>query len=346
MRILMCAGFYDVSGFSTVMEQLANKLVEKGHNVTIGALWFRLFPSKGLYSVSSIPVGNIVKLRRFLDKFDIIHSHHAITNYLALVSRKPFVYHYHGAPIFGRDYLYRLSMISSIKLTKHLFDAVISVSNSGVAELERYFNLDNVHLVYNGVDTCLFKHGLEEKFRKGTPQFLFVGNLYAHKKVEHIILAMEKLLKIYPEAYLQIVGNGRMYEYLHSFIAKLGLESHVQLVGRVSGNELPYRYASCDVYVTASQYEVCPVPLMEAMACGKTIVVSSISPHVELINKSKAGVTYAQGNINNLCKLMIETYEQCNLYKSNALQFAKAHDWSVIADVIINIYDSVLRERN
>ena len=102
MRILISAGFYGVGGFSTVMAQLGNTLVEKGHDVTIGALWFRRFPSKSVYNVSSIPVGNLVKLRRFLDKFDVIHSHHFVTNCFALVSCKPFVCPYPGAPKFWK----------------------------------------------------------------------------------------------------------------------------------------------------------------------------------------------------------------------------------------------------
>src|SRR3990170_5547062 len=114
----MSAGFYDIGGFSTVMEKLADKIVEKGHEVTIGALKFKQFPSKGAYQVAKIPVDNIFKLRHFLEDFDIIHNHHSITNYLAWVSRKPFISHYHGAPNFGRGKLFRFTMFPSIKITK------------------------------------------------------------------------------------------------------------------------------------------------------------------------------------------------------------------------------------
>lgn len=340
MRILMCAGLYDVGGFSTVMETLADALGERGHDVVIGALLFKSIPSGSNYSVSRIPFGNFLKLRRFLECFDVIHSHHAITNYLALASHRPFVYHHHGAPNLGRDYLFRLSMLSSIKLMKHSFDAVISGSDSGVLELENYFNLDNVHLISNGLDTNIFKLGLEEKFRRGKPQFLFVGNLYKHKKVEELILAMKELIKVYPKAYLQIVGDGRMYNFLNRFIAELKLGQRVELVGCISRDDLlRYYYASCDVYVTASRYEVCPMPLFEAMGCGKAIVASSIPPHVELLNKSKAGVTYTKGDIGDLYKKMIKTYEESDRYENNALQFAKEHDWSLVAERVLKIYD-------
>jgi glycosyltransferase involved in cell wall biosynthesis len=341
MQILMCAGFYDVGGFATVMEQLANRLVEKGHAVTIGALWFRRFPPKGAYDVAKIPVSNPLKLRRFLEKFDIIHSHHAITNYLALMCRKPFVYHHHGAPNFGKGYIFRLNMISSIKLMKRAFDAVIAVSESGVAELDHYLGLDNVHLVYNGVNAQLFRLELKEKFRKGKPQFLFVGNLYEHKKVEELLFAMKELIKIYPKAYLQIIGHGQMYGVLERLVNQLKLEDHVELAGRVSGDDLPYHYASCDAYVTASRYEVCPVPLLEAMACGKPVVASSIPPHVELLTMSKAGKIYTIGNVESLCKKMTKTYEEGERYRDCAIHFAKEHSWVSIASKVLRVYTQV-----
>lgn len=338
----MTAGFYALGGASTVIENLADQLGKRGVDVTIGALAFERIPSNGAYNVSTLPVYNALKLKRFLDNFDVVHSHHSITNYLALISRKPFVYHYHGAPDFGRGNLFRFSMLLSVKLMKHAFERVIAVSESGAMELKRYFNLNNVNVIYNGVNTNHFKNGYEERFRTGTPQFLFVGNLYEHKMVEELILAFKELVKVIPKAHLQIVGGGYTYARLESLVVKLNLQDHVTLVGRVSDSDLPYYYVSCDVYVTASRYEVCPVPLLEAMACGKPVVASSIPPHVELLTKSKGGTTYAEGDMEGLCKKMIETYEERDRYRTSALQFAKEHDWFVVADRVLRIYDQMV----
>lgn len=338
----MMSGLYVLGGSSIVIENLADQLCKRGVEVTIGALLFKRFPPKGAYEVAAIPVGNILKLKRFLENFDIIHNHHPITNYLALVSRKPFMYHYHGAPDFGWGNLLRYSMLPSIKITNHYIDAVIAVSETAGAELKRLFSLDKVHVVYDCVDTTLFKPGLKEKFRKGSPQLLFVGNLYKHKNVGELIFALKELVKEYPEAYLQIVGHGRMYGYLKHLIAGLGLENNVELVGRVSSFELPYYYASCDVYITASRWELFGLPLLEAMACGKPVVASSIPSHVELITKAKAGITYTAGEIDVLCKNIIRAHEASDKYRSNALFFAKEHDWSVMADQTLRIYAEIL----
>jgi len=336
------AGRFVLSGASTVIENLAEQLGKKGVDVTIAALSFGRIPPSGTYEVKTLPVYNISKLKRFLDSFDVVHSHHPLTNYLALICSKPFVYHYHGAPNYGKGSLFRFSMLLSIKIMKHAFDAVISVSESGARELNRYFGLNDVDVIYNGVDTGRFNTSLDERFRQGTPQFLFVGNLYEHKKVGELILALKNVVKGYPKAHLQIVGRGIAYNVLDNLIRKLHLQDHVTLVGRVSDYDLPFYYASCDVYVTASRYEVCPVPLLEAMACGKPIVASSIPPHVELSTKSKAGITYSKGDIENLCKKMVKTYEETDKHRSNALHFAKKHDWSLVADRILKNYAKIL----
>ena len=332
------AGRYIIGGASTVIENLADQLSKKGADVTIGALTFGHVPFHGAYEVKTLPVYNISKLKRFLDGFDIVHNHHPLTNYLALISRKPFVYHYHGAPNYGKGILFRFSMLFSIKIMKHTFNAVISVSESGARELKRYLDLNDIDVIYNGVDTDRFKPSLDERFRKGTPQFLFVGNLYEHKKVEELILALKEVVKGYPKAHLQIVGGGIAYTILNNLIKKLHLQDNVALVGRVSDFDLPFYYASCDLYVTASRYETFGLPILEAMACGKPVVASSIPPHVELLNKSKAGITYHIGDLKDLSKKMIRIYEKKDRYKNNAIHFAKEHDWSVVAEQVMQIY--------
>jgi len=340
----MMAGRYVMGGASTVIENLADQLGKKGVAVTIGALTFGCIPAPGAYEVKTLPVYNISNLKRFLDGFDIVHNHHPLTNYLALISRKPFVYHYHGAPDYGKGSLFRFSMLFSIKIMKHAFDAVISVSESGARELKRYFGLNDVDVIYNGVDTGHFNTSLDGRFRKGTPQLLFVGNLYEHKKVDELIIALNEVVKVYPKTHLQIVGGGYAYTILENLIRKLHLQDHVTLVGRVPDFDLPYYFASCDVYVTASRWELFGLPLLEAMACGKPVVASSIPPHVELVTKSIAGTIFSEGDIEDLAKKTIKIYEEKDKYRNNALKFARAHDWSIVADRVLSIYTQVIND--
>lgn len=340
----MMSGLYVLGGSSIVIENLADQLCKRGVEVTIGALKFKRIPPNGADSVSTVPVHNVSKLKRFLDDFDIVHNHHPITNYLALISRKPFVYHYHGVPNFGKGNLFRFSMLSSVKITSHRFDAVITVSETGYDELKRLLDPNKMHVIYNGVDTMLFRPGVEGLFRKGTPQCLFVGNLYDHKKVDELILALKKLIKKYPRAHLQIVGKGAAGAKLKNLTSRLNVQDSVSFVGVVPHNNLTPYYASCDVYVTASRCEQFPLPLLEAWACGKPVVASSIRSHEELLSASKAGKIYKVGDVQDLCATIAAVYEHKDEFKCNALQFAKEHDWSVVADRITRIYTEILSD--
>ena len=173
----------------------------------------------------------------------------------------------------------RFSLISSLKLNYNFLDAIIAVSETARSELKTLFNSNRIRTLYNGVDTSFFRPGLEGSFRKGHPQLLFVGNLYQHKNVPELLFALKKLLNVYPKAYLQIVGTGYAYKSLENMVAKWGLEEHVGLTGFVPKYYLPYYYASCDIYLTASGWELFDLPMVEAMTSGKPVVASSINAH-------------------------------------------------------------------
>jgi glycosyltransferase involved in cell wall biosynthesis len=342
MRILLVSGFHVLGGSSTVIENIANQLTIKGIDVTIGALTFRHLPPLRNYNMRTLPIYNLSKLKNFLDSFDVIHSHHPLANYLAFVSSKPFVYHYHGAPLFGGGSIFRLSFLASIITTNSKFKEIITVSQTGYNELKKYLPAKDISRIYNGVDTNLFRLGLEQKYRKGRPQCLFVGNLYHYKRVDELIFAVKNLIDRYPKINLEIAGTGPAHAKLKKLVYDLSLENNVAFVGSVSNKDLPLYYASCDVYLTASENESCPLPLLEAWACGKPVLASSIPAHQELISLSKAGELYRAGDVGDLCTRLLAVYQNKDKYEENALLFAKEHDWKIVTDRVFAVYERAL----
>ncbi len=342
----MTAGFYVLGGSSVVIENLANQLSKNGVDVTIAAIKYNKVPKKDNYTVTKLPVCNLKKLKGFLDSFDVIHNHHSITNFLALATHTPFIYHYHGAPDIYHNYPIWLSSraraLISVKITHQSFKAIIAVSETGAKEIKPYINTNNVSIVYNGVDTRVFNPQHDGIFREGTPQFLFVGNLSQHKNVKEIVFGLQEVLKTYPNAKLQIIGVGSKYYHLKRLVEEFGLKNEIHMIGFVSDYELPYYYASCDVYVSTSRWENFGMPLLEAMASGKPIVASSIPAHKEILTKSEAGELYKTGDVKDLCNTMIKVYENNKKYTKNCLSFSKRHDWINVADEVLKIYNHVI----
>jgi glycosyltransferase involved in cell wall biosynthesis len=137
---------------------------------------------------------------------------------------------------------------------------------------------------------------------------------------------------------MQIVGKGAADAKLKNLASRLNVQDNVSFVGVVPHNNLTPYYASCDVYVTASRCEQFPLPLLEAWACGKPVVASSIRSHEELLSASKAGKIYKVGDVQDLYGTITAVYEHKDEFKCNALQFAKEHDWAIVADQIMRIY--------
>ena len=63
----------------------------------------------------------------------------------------------------------------------------------------------------------------------------------------------------------------------------------VIFTGPVPDEEVPYYYAACDVYATASIWEGFDMPVAEAQNCGKPVVAFDVGPHREVIKSGKLG---------------------------------------------------------
>ena len=113
------------------------------------------------------------------------------------------------------------------------------------------------------------------------------------------------------------------------------LEQSIELTGRIDNDELRLRYSSCDVYVSASTFEVCPVPTLEAMACGKPLVLFDIEPHREIIKISNAGKIFSFEKNSNFIDILDSVYKNKDAFKTSALNFAKNHDWETITKQLI-----------
>ena len=115
------------------------------------------------------------------------------------------------------------------------------------------------------------------------------------------------------------------------------------LVGRIDDDELKLRYASSDIYISASTNEHCPVPTFEAMACGKPLVLSELESHNEIISASKAGLTFSFSDVKDLCQKVEEVYENKIEYSNGAKNFIVNHSLEEFCKRIEEIYNKVLK---
>lgn len=169
-------------------------------------------------------------------------------------------------------------------------DRVIAVSNAVRAEILRFHPEASVSTVYNGVDPGAFApppatriaetaayYGLPERY------VLAIGHLEARKNLSLLVQAIAVLRDAGTPHQLAIVGNeGGNGAAIRARIAALELGDLVTIIERADDATVRALYAGCDMLVFPSRYEGFGIPILEAMAANKPMVLADTSVFREL----------------------------------------------------------------
>ena len=183
------------------------------------------------------------------------------------------------------------------------------------------------------------KYDIGERFL-----LLYVGRLAALKHVDDLIAAVA-LIKD-DQVRLIVVGGGPERESLEALAKKLGVEDIVKFAGHIGDEELPDYYAACDAWVTASRHEGFCVPIVEAMAAGKPVIVPDVAAMPE--TAGDAGLVYPPGDMEAFLRVLLKILEDKKSYAYAAglsLERAKAYEMSGVIDRYVNMVLSLGESR-
>ena len=143
-------------------------------------------------------------------------------------------------------------------------DRVIAISDSTFNDMVLRMHLQNVSLIYNPVDTDLFKPA------DTTPGFRLITTSMLHE-----VKAVEEAIWVahtagYP---LTVVGTGSEEPRLRELARKL--RANVLFKGAVPHERMPDEYATASVFIdTSAHHSGLNLTALEAMACGKPVIGS------------------------------------------------------------------------
>lgn len=129
------------------------------------------------------------------------------------------------------------------------------------------------------------------KLSKGIIRLCFVGRLTKEKHPDIVILAVKFLIHRGYTVYLNIIGEGYLYDELNHLIKYNKLGNYIQLLGYCSE---PYDIiASSDLLISVSDVEGGPLCVVEAYYLGVPII-SSHSGGSDDFERSFGGVVYTE----------------------------------------------------
>jgi glycosyltransferase involved in cell wall biosynthesis len=185
-------------------------------------------------------------------------------------------------------------------------------------------------VIPNGIDKELLHINEEEEH----DYILFLSRIDIYTKGLNILIDAFRLVSDkFKELRLVLAG----YEF--NSTAKLlkrvpmGLGDRVSYAGFVSGEEKMRLLSRAKVFVLPSRHESHPVSVLEAMACGRAVLVSNI-PELRYIGENGIGLTFKNGSSQDLSEklsLLLENSELRQSLGDNGRRYASQFLWDDMA---------------
>ena len=229
-------------------------------------------------------------------------------------------------------------------------DAIVTDSESSTAEVVREFRIDprKTHMVYLGIDTDIFRNVDGHKPAGAgdvrQAQLILVGRTSDRKKgVLYLLRAMRLLKDERVPVKLTVVDEIEHNDtYAADLVRRYGLNDMVEFTGRVSQEELVYRYSESDIAVTSSVYEGFGLPAAEAMACEVPVVATEAGAIPEVVGYDGCGVLVPPRDPQALAgavkRLLADEELRRRMGRAGRDRIRQEFSWEQAAKQIVDVY--------
>ena len=363
MRIgMVCPYSFDVhGGVQAHVLQLAEVMRERGHEVSVlaPASPHVALPDYVVSGGKAVPIpynGSVARLRfgpathRLVKKwiaagdFDVLHLHEPNAPSLSLlalmIAEGPIVATFHTS--------------TTKSLALGVFQSVLRPYNEkivgriAVSDLARRWQMEalgsNAVEIPNGVDVDAFASApaLPGYPRPGKT-VLFLGRFDEPRKGMEVLLgALPALVAQLPDVEILVVGRGDEDALREAAGEHAG---HLKFLGQVTDEEKASALRSADVYCAPNTGgESFGIVLVEAMAAGTPVVASNLDAFRRVLDDGQAGLLVPVEDALALGEALVAVLSDPALsarYVKAAAEAVRRYDWSVVADDILMVYETV-----
>jgi len=341
-------------GVEVVVEELASRMVEKGHQVVVynrkghhvsGAendeyAYKKGFEYKGIQvktvftlpnkSLNAIVYSFFATLRACVSKADVIHFH--AEGPCAMLPIAKFFRKKCVATIHGLDWkrakwggFATRFLLFGEKMAAKKADEVIVLSKAVQEYFNKTYNRDTI-LIPNGIDKPEYREPKEIIIRynlKKEGYVLFLARLVPEKGIHTLLEAYENSSLRIP---LVIAGGGSHASEYEAEIRKIAERINrnetcriagrqVILTGFIQGRVLEELYSNALFYVLPSEIEGMPLSLLEAMSYGNICLTSDIEENTSVTGEY--GFSFENKNVVSLREELNKLEDKTGKLKSN-----------------------------
>jgi glycosyltransferase involved in cell wall biosynthesis len=165
-------------------------------------------------------------------------------------------------------------------------------------------------------------------------KLLFVGRLYPEKSIDTLINAVPHIIKKHPNTHIMIAGAGHFRSKLEKLVHNLGVGKHITFLGLVSDEDKVHAYNASDIFVLPSLAELEGMVVLEAMACGKPIIISDAEMSASRFFVDGNGFLFKTRDHEHLAQQVMKLITDADLRKKmGKVSFEKAKNYDIYKSV-------------
>ena len=232
----------------------------------------------------------------------------------------------------ARDHLQRFR---SAELVLRRVDKIV-VPSGYLVDVFREFGLA-ASIVPNIVDLSQFRYRERVPLR---PHLVCTRGFSAYYRVDVVVRAFAEVKKEYPEAQLDLVGNGPLEADVRKLVADLHLTG-VNFTGVISHREIGKYYGQADIFINASWLDNMPLSVIEAFAAGTPVVSTSPECMPYLVEHERTGLLSPVGDEKALAASVIRLLRDPALaarLAQNAHHESRNYTWEAVREQWLNTY--------
>ena len=366
---IVCPYSFDVpGGVHFHVRDLAEHLIGQGHDVSVLApadsetelpdyvtSAGRATAVRYNGSVARLNFGPVTasKVNKWLDagQFDVLHLHEPVTpsiSVLALMAAEgPIVATFHTSMLRSR------TMQTAYPIIRPALEKIagrIAVSEDARRTVTTHVGGDAV-VIPNGVYVDRFADAPRRSAWIGTPAsptIAFLGRMGEPRKgLPVLAAALPDVLRAIPGLRVLVAGPGDPAEVTEGWPEDVA--AACVFLGSVSDEDKASLLASVDVYVAPNTGgESFGIILIEAMSAGACVLASDLPAFSRVLDGGSAGAMFANEHPEDLARVLVDLLRRPDRRAELAAagqHRARLFDWSVVADEILAVYETVIEGR-
>jgi glycosyltransferase involved in cell wall biosynthesis len=272
--------------------------------------------------------------------------------YSAISNIKPFL-----ATVWGSDVLLNPKNPLLRAIAKYTLKRADGVIVDSVVQENAVIGLgckkDKIWKFPWGIDLEKFKSSVEGREIKrllGWENHPIVICTRAHKPIygiEYLIKAIPLVVGTNPEARFLIIGEGPLTESFKRMVQEYRVEKYVKFIGTIPNEEMPRYLGAASVYVSTSFSDGTSISLLEAMACGLSVIVTDIPGNREWVKDGENGYLVPVKDHVALAEkikiLLAEKSLQDKMRMKNIKLIEERGDWRKNREIFYNAIQSLLK---